>query len=199
MDTEKEFEMVEEIRNVVKAMTMASFEKAKESGEELTPVAVIAVEGEPSLKFMDEIGRMFRTMVFDKNGCVLIVIDVARLFRDAEGKDLCSVLIRGLAQKLNAFYAGLVSESWMAMYDKKKKWDGTPASKAPNRKEVVTIMDSTRHTSGCFMADISRLKGEDNHFREMGEWKDMLADKGVNEMQGRFTGFFGDVPGPAKA
>ncbi len=198
MDTEKELEMIEEVRRLVKLMAKDAFEESKKHGEELSPVVVIAVEGEPSLAIMDGIAKLFRTMVFDKDGCVLIVIDVDKLFQSTEGKDLCAGMIRVLVEKLNAFYAGLVSESWMAKYKKDEKRVVKP-SESPDRQEVVTIMDSTRHTSSYSMSSITRMKGEDNHFREMGEWEDLLADKRYDGMKGRFTGFFGDTPGSAKA
>jgi hypothetical protein len=70
----------------------------------------------------------------------------------------------------------------------KDSYDGTPPSQMANREEALSIMESSPYGAGMVQAKITRKRGEDNHFRELGKWEEPFAGKA--ELGGRFANFF---------
>lgn len=90
---------------------------------------------------------------------------------DAE-KEASIIAIRGMAREKNATAAVFLAEAWHAdlpgVY-RLEDWDGTPASKQPNRREVVQVYVESLDGYWLGLAPITRDKGYPT-FGEL-EWR----------------------------
>ncbi len=87
-----------------------------------------------------------------------------------EEKEASVVALRKRCEELNACAIVLLNEAWEAALPSNEEWDGTPASKMPNRKEVVLLY--VEELDGCWRgrADIDRSNKGKPAFGEI-EWE----------------------------
>lgn len=87
-----------------------------------------------------------------------------------EDKERTVALLQKRCREMDAFAIAILNEAWEAAVPG-GKWDGTPASKMPGRKEVV--MFYVEELDGCWrgIADIVRTRGKPT-FGEL-KWEPM--------------------------
>jgi hypothetical protein len=87
-----------------------------------------------------------------------------------EEKEVTIIMLRGMAREKNASAVAMLAEAWHATLPGMSldSWDGTPASKMKNRREVVQVYVEEQDGYWFGLAPITRDKGRPT-FAEL-EW-----------------------------
>jgi len=124
---------------------------------------------------------------FEKDGHLTPVLLVSQnnkvsvfacVFNNDEEKDRFGEFLGHLRKTCDAYV--LVTEAWMSICEKDKKWDGTRPSKDPNRKEAIVLTSFWQpNNTDMTMAFIERdWQGTPT----LGEWQ----EKEFSGVSGRF-------------
>ena len=108
---------------------------------------------------------------------------VATPFRNDEDKEVTVIMLRGMAREKNATAVAMLAEAWHATLPcmTLDSWDGTPASKMKNRREVVQVYVEEQDGYWLGLAPITRVNGRPS-FAEL-DWMPLPERNAVDRFQ----------------